>query len=207
VIDPVVAQVLARGRVVPWIGRVWRLHEAIWSADDPGGSLVVSGRWNQGRDFGSGADAFPVLYSATAPGVADWEFLRHSKLATVDAIWRRFVRVRRSWLDVSVPSVLDLRDPGSVGLQPHDLLSDDPGAYALPQAISSTAYARGLSGLLVPTATTMGQASGDYNVIVFYELTGATRTVHGFVVPETVPRNGIVVAVAGSETPNLGAGA
>ena len=206
-IDPLVAQVLARGRVAPWIGRVWRLHEGIWPADDPGGSLVVSGRWNLGRDFGTEADAFPVLYTATASGVADWEFLRHSKLETAAAIWRRFVRVQRSWLDISMPSVLDLRDPSSVGLTPRDLLSDDPGAYVLPQAISAAAYARGLTGLLVPTATTMGQASGDYNVIVFYELTGTTRTVHGFVVPETAPRSGSAIAVAGSEIPNLGSDA
>ena len=50
----------------------------------------------------------------------------------------------------------------------------------------------------------MGQTSGDYDVIVFFELTGATKTAYGFTVPETAPRSGIVIEVGEIETPNLG---
>jgi hypothetical protein len=51
----------------------------------------------------------------------------------------------------------------------------------------------------------MGRESGDCNVMVFFDLTGATKTVYGFRVPETAPRPGVVVTVVGSEAPDLGA--
>ena len=51
----------------------------------------------------------------------------------------------------------------------------------------------------------MGQNDGDYNVMVFFDLTGATRTVYGFLVPETAPCTGVVITVRGSEAPELGA--
>ena len=51
----------------------------------------------------------------------------------------------------------------------------------------------------------MGQNDGDYNVMVYFDLTGATTTVYGFLVPETAPRRGVVITVRGSETPSLGA--
>jgi RES domain-containing protein len=204
--DPaIIDQVMQRGRVIAWIGRAWRIHEAIWDAHDPGGSLVASGRWNRGYDLGSATGAFPVLYTSTAPGVADWEFIRHSKRNDADEMWRRFVRVQRSWMDVSLPTALDLRDPSLVGLQSSDLLGDGINACLLPQALGAEAYARGLTGVLAPSATAMGQTSGDFNVIVFFDLTGATKRIYGFTVPETAPRPGVVIEVKGRETPNLGA--
>jgi hypothetical protein len=51
----------------------------------------------------------------------------------------------------------------------------------------------------------MGHASGDYNVMIFFDLTGATKTVYGFLVPETAPRQDVVITVMDSEAPNLGA--
>ena len=207
VIDPaIVDEVMRRGRVLPWIGRVWRIHQTMWAADDPGGSLVSSGRWNRGLDLVSSADAFPALYTSTAAGVVDWELIRHSRRPDADEMWRRFLRARRTWLDIAVPSTLDLRDPSSVGLNRDDLLGDDTDAYLLPQAIGAAAFGRGLTGILAPSATTMGQTSGDYNVVVFFELTGATKVVYGFTVPESAPRSGIVIEVGDSETPTLGRG-
>lgn len=195
---------MRRGRVIPWIGRVWRIHQDAWAADDPGGSLVGSGRWNRGLDLVPPPEAFPALYTATAPGVADWELIRHSRRSDADEMWRRFVRAQRTWLDIAVPSALDLRDPASVGLTRDDLLGDGVDAYLLPQAIGAAAYAQGLTGILAPSATAMGQTSGDYNVIVFFELTGSTKVVYGFTVPETTPRSDIVIELGDSEIPNLG---
>jgi hypothetical protein len=113
--------------------------------------------------------------------------------------------VRRSALDISVPSALDLRDPSAVGLDVSDLLDDGVDAYVLSQAIGAAAYSRGLTGILAPGATAMGRATGDYNVMVFFTLTGATKTVYGFLVPETDPRPGVGIIVHGSEAPDLGA--
>jgi len=53
--------------------------------------------------------------------------------------------------------------------------------------------------------TAMGQTEGDDNVMVLFDLTGATRTVYGFLVPETAPPKGVVITVRGSEAPELGA--
>jgi RES domain-containing protein len=204
-IDPaIVDQVMRRGRVIPWIGRVWRIHQAVWAADDAGGSLVASGRWNRGLDLVPPPEAFAALYTATAPGVADWELIRHSRRTDADEMWRRFVRAQRTWIDIGLPSALDLRDPAIVGLNRAELLGDGLDAYLLPQAIGAEAYRRGLRGILAPSATSMGQTSGDYNVIVFLELTGATKVVYGFTVPETMPRSDIVIEVGDSEIPHLG---
>jgi hypothetical protein len=204
-VDPaVVDRVLRHGRAIAWVGRVWRIHEMIWDADDPGGSLVASGRWNRGRDMFPPSDAFPVLYTSTGAGVADWEFIRHSRRTDADEMWRRFVRAKQSWMDVQLPSVLDLRDPTSVGLQAADLLNDGVDGLLLPQAIAAAAYARGLSGILAPTATVTGQADADYNVMMFFELTGTTRIVYGFTLPVTAPRQEIVIEIRGGEQPNLG---
>lgn len=191
---------------MPWLGRVWRIHQSVWAADDPGGSLVSSGRWNRGLDLGATSDAFPALYTTTAPGVADWELIRHSRRSDADEMWRRFVQAQRTWLEIGMPAALDLRDPTSVGLTRADLLDDGIDAYLLPQAIGAAAYARGLSGILAPSATDLGVASGDYNVIVFFDLTGTTKVVYGFTVPETVPRPGTMIEIGESEMPNLGGG-
>ena len=103
-------------------------------------------------------------------------------------------------LEVALPSVLDLRSWKQLGVSQHAFLGND---YEDTQQIAAAAYAAGLIGLLVPTATGLGAADGDFNVIVFYEVTGASTLVYGLPVPATAPRPGATVRVVGRDQPNL----
>jgi len=195
----IVDRVMRGALRTPWSGTVYRTHGPTWKPDDPGGSLSGSGRWNVGENDPDERMPFPALYTATSPAVATWEYIRHSKRPDGAEMWQR-LRVTLATMTVALPSAMDLRDPGRVGLAVGTLTGDD---YELPRAIASAAYARGASGLLVPTATGVGAASGDYNVVVFFELTGNVTTVYGFPTAETTPRTGVAIEILGSEAPNL----
>jgi len=90
--------------------------------------------------------------------------IRHSRRSTAIAMWQRFTNVNLSRLHVDLESVLDLRDPSVAGLALADLIGDD---YVLTQAIGAAAVANGHEGLLVPTATGIGEVGADFNVVVF----------------------------------------
>ena len=105
-----------------------------------------------------------------------------------------------SRLEVVLPSVLDLRDPAALGIPAPTFLGDD---YELTQLIAEAAYEEGLSGLLVPTASGVGVAAGDHNVVVFFETAGATSLAFGLALPGTAPRPGVNVTVLGVEHPIL----
>lgn len=184
---------------VSWNGTLYRSHGPTWPGDDPGGSLLTSGRWHIGADSTSGRPAFPVLYTATSAYVATWERLRHLDRDSVSSI-QRGIQMAISRLVVTLPSVPDLRDPASIGVPAETFLGDD---YEFTQLIASAAYDEGLAGLLVPTATGVGAADGDHNVVVFFEATSATRLTYGLAVPGTALRPGVSVSVLGVERPIL----
>jgi len=194
-----VDQVIRKALRGPWGGTVYRSHGPTWPGDDPGGSLLTSGRWNVGADSTSGRPAFPVLYTATSAYVATWERLRHLQQDSVASI-QRGLRMAISRLEVALPSVLDLRDPTSLGVPPETFVGND---YEVTQLVASAAYEEGLAGLLVPTATGVGAAEDDHNVVVFFETTSTTRRIYGLMVPGTAPRPGVTVSVLGVEQPLL----
>lgn len=194
-----ITRVLKQAPRVPWTGVVFRVHGPTWKGDDPGGSLVVSGRWNIGGDHPTMDPPFPVLYASTSSAVATWEYIRHSRRSTADEMWRRMNTVIAR-LDVALPKALDLRDPPSLGIPSVVFTGED---YQTAQEIAAAAYADGLSGLLVPSATGLGQSTGDFNVILFFKTTGSTVMTYGFATPATIPCDGIVVSVLGSEKPQL----
>jgi RES domain-containing protein len=190
--------VQAAQRIV-WSGTVYRVHGSAWNGDDPGGSLTGSGRWNVGNGDPDQRSAFPVLYTATSALLASWEYIRHSKREDAAAMWQR-LRITSTQMAVDLPSTLDLRDPTKVNLPAEIITSDD---YGLAQEIAAAAYTAGLSGILAPSATGLGTASGDYNVMVFYEPTGDTLSIYGFPTPMTRPRSGSTVRVLETESPIL----
>ncbi len=67
---------------------------------------------------------------------------------------------RLSELSVRVRAVLDCRDPAPLGLPFDDLVHDTD--YGAARAIGAAAFADGLEGLLVPSATRLGD-----NLILF----------------------------------------
>ena len=181
---------LQRCPTSPWSGGTWRVHQRRFQAADGRGSLLYSGRWNRGLDYFPRADAFPALYTSTSPNVATWEYIRHSSRDDGRQIWARFLALTQTKQHVTLPKALDLRDPSPAGFTVSALIGDD---YMLPQEIAATAYAAGMSGLLVPTATRLDEQGADFNVIVFLDiLEGQTR-----------PRAGTAIELVMSQTPNL----
>lgn len=164
-IDPA-ARVLRSCPEIAWDGDVWRVHTRRYSPPDPGGSLKSQGRWHRGGPSFPPDQIFATLYTTVSDAVATWEYIRHSRRSDADEMWLRLTSVNLSRLHVRLSVALDLRDPTLAGLTVNDLTGDD---YALPQAIGAEAFARRFEGLLVPSATGVGEAGRDFNVIIYTE--------------------------------------
>jgi hypothetical protein len=135
---------------------VWRAHRQRYDALDHGGSLLVSGRYHRGGDAFPDEQVFPALYLALAPETCLGEIIRHVTPATLS----RFNEYRLSEIRVSLRAVLDLRHSVPLGV-PIDALLDDTD-YSIPQALAAAARERGAEGIIVPSATRLGD-----NLIVF----------------------------------------
>jgi RES domain-containing protein len=184
---------------LPWSGHVHRSHRPTQQADDARFSMLGGGRWNVGLGDPDGRRPFPALYTATSPLISTWERLRHIDDSSVPNM-KASIRTAISRLEVMLPSVLDLRSPKKLGLDASILLGTD---CAAPQGIAAVAYDEGLAGLLVPTATALGEADGDFNVVVFYEVTGTSTLVYATPVPDVTPRAGTIVRVLDTQKPIL----
>jgi hypothetical protein len=79
-------------------------------------------------------------------------------------MWPRLTPADLSRLHVRLSVQLDLRYPTPAALAIEDLIGID---YSLPQAIGAEAFARRFEGLLVPSATGVGEAGRDFNVIIY----------------------------------------
>lgn len=182
-LDPI-GEALRSCPEVDWEGEVWRVHTRRYPAMDPGGSLRSQGRWHRGGKTFPPDQVFATLYTAVSDAVATWEYIRHSRRPDPDEMWLRFTSVTLSRLHIRLSAVLDLRDPSRAGLAVEDLLGPD---YTLPQAIGAAAFAQQLEGLLVPSATGVGESGRDFNVIIY---TGNLRP-------------GSTITFIESKTPNL----
>ena len=68
---------IANLQPVRWRGHVWRFHRRRYAAADPGGSLLVSGRYHCASDQFAEEQTWPALYLALSAEVALGEILRH----------------------------------------------------------------------------------------------------------------------------------
>ena len=157
-------RVLKSCPIVTWSGDVWRVHTRRYSATDPGGSLRSQGRWHRGGPTFPPGQVFAALYTAASDNVATWELIRHSRRNDADEMWLRFTSISLSRLQLGLSAVLDIRDPSIAGLAVDDLIGPD---VSLPQAIGAAAFVQGLEGLLVPSATGVGETGRDFNIVVF----------------------------------------
>lgn len=123
----------------------------------------MSGRYHRGRDVFSEDQVFPALYLALAPETCLGEIIRHVTPATLD----RFNEYRLTELRVSLTAVIDLRDPAALTLPADALLHDTD--YRIPQALAAAARERGAEGIMVPSATRLGD-----NLIIFADRLAAT---------------------------------
>jgi hypothetical protein len=174
VVDALARSVVNTCPIVAWDGTVWRTHGRRFPAADPGGALIVSGRYHRGHDLFPVNASFPALYTSAGPEIATWEMIRHSRRSTAIAMWQRFTTVDLSKLQIAIQAALDLRDPTIVGLAVADLVGDD---YSITQAIGAAAFHSGLEALLVPTATGLGEPSAAFNVVILTDNLRSSSTV------------------------------
>jgi RES domain-containing protein len=146
-----------------------------YRADDPGGARRVSGRYNRGLDRFSEGESFPALYLATAPEMCLGEVYRHVTPELLPAL----NDFRLSELSVGVGEVLDCRYPEALGLELEHLVHDTD--YEATQVIGAATRERGLEGMIVPSATRLGD-----NLILFPENLRAGFRVE--IVPSRDPR-------------------
>lgn len=138
-----------------WKGRAWRMHFRTYGATDHGGSLRISGRYHRASDHFPPDQVWPALYLALGPEVALGEVLRQ----LVPELLPRINDYRLSELEIELGSVLDCRDP-VLGLAPGDLVREQN--VVVTQEMGAAAIARGAEGILVPSATGLGD-----NLVIF----------------------------------------
>jgi RES domain-containing protein len=143
-------------RPAPWKGQAWRFHRRRYDALDSAGSLLVSGRYNRGSDQFPVDQTWPALYLALGSEVALGEIIRHVTPALVD----KLNDFRLSELEVELAAVLDCRDATKLGVTAEDLVRDYD--FEVTQGLAAAAIARDGEGILVPSATGLGD-----NLIVF----------------------------------------
>lgn len=131
------------------------MHAERYSPLDAGGSLIAPGRFNTGRGD-DGATGFAALYLALAPEVALAEMVRHADTEGLDTLIDR----QLSELACSFAAVIDCRNPTALGLKAGALLDDHD--YSVSHALAAAAFAAGAEGILVPSATALGD-----NLVVF----------------------------------------
>lgn len=161
--DDAASRFLRACPVVPWDGIVWRAHSRRYAPTDPGGALRVSGRYHRGADHFPADQAFAALYTSVSDAVVTWEVIRGSMRGRAGAVEARLRAIDLARLRVRLATALDIRDPAVAGLAAAALTSDD---YSLTQAVGAATFARGIEGLLVPSATGVGEPGRDYNVVI-----------------------------------------
>ncbi len=139
-----------------WKGQAWRFHRRHYDALDSAGSLLVSGRYNRGSDQFPEDQTWPALYLALRPETALGEIVRHVTPELLD----KLNDFRMSELEVELEAVLDCRDAAAFGLAADDLIRDYD--FEATQELAAAAIARDAEGILVPSATGLGD-----NLIVF----------------------------------------
>jgi RES domain-containing protein len=151
---------VASGLIIPVKQAVWRGHRRRYAAIDHGGSLRSSARFHRApADFPSGP-SWPALYTALDLAVALAELQRNIPADELDEF--RFTEI---WAQLE--AVLDCRDLDSLGLAEVDVFDDED--FETPQAVAGAAIERGVEGILVPSASRLGD-----NLIVFPKLLRST---------------------------------
>lgn len=175
------ASAIANCPTMPWTGLVWRYHATRYAGDDPAGSLLVSGRFNRGKDQFPEAETWAALYTSRGPHVALGERLRHTTPATLS----RLANQRQSRLRIQLQSVLNLCSPsGCAELNVPQLGLDElcrPADYAKTQEIARVAR-KHVEALLVPSCTQFPEG----NLIIFADRLrmGSVVTVEDTVDPD-----------------------
>lgn len=141
---------IARRPIDAWQGRAWRIHRQRYAANDPGGSLKVSGRYHRGSDHFAPEASWPALYLALRPETCLGELIRH----ITPELLPHLNGYRISELSVTLEAVADCRDAALLDIPAAIMVHDRD--YSVTQQLGAAAVAAGLEGLLVPSATALG---------------------------------------------------
>jgi hypothetical protein len=135
---------------------IWRGHRRRYEALDHGGSLRQSGRFHRAPSDFPAEQTWPCLYTALDLAVALGELQRNIRP-------HEFGDYRFTEIWAQLEAVLDCRDLAALALSIEDLLAARD--YSVGQALAAAACDLGVEGLLVPSATRLGD-----NLIVFPHL-------------------------------------
>jgi RES domain-containing protein len=142
--------------VIAWEGTVWRIHKRKYATTDPAGSRKISGRYHRGTDQVSESRAWPTLYFSTQPEICLAELFRH----ITAELFPFLNNYRLSKIELSLEAVTDYRQPDRLKIDPDVLVADE--SYEVTQSVGSAAYDQRSEGLLVPSATGLGD-----NLVLF----------------------------------------
>lgn len=142
--------------LIAWEASAWRIHKQKYVATDPGGSRRVSGRYHRGTDQYPSTQTWAALYLATQPEICLAELFRH----ITPELFPFLNDYRLSEIALGLTAVADCRCAETLQA-PLAALMDDFD-YELTQRIGKAAFERGFEGLLVPSATALGD-----NLILF----------------------------------------
>ncbi len=139
--------------VSPLKQAVWRGHRSKYNALDTEGSLLVSARYHVApADAGDGM-SWRALYTSLDLAVAIAEVQRNIPITAL-----RNHRFTEIW--VQLESIADCRDLDLIGISAEQLLDDYN--YAFGQALAHAALVSGAEGILVPSASKVGD-----NLVLF----------------------------------------
>lgn len=153
-------------------GRVWRGHRSQHPPLDTTGSTITPGRFHVVRAESRNQPGWPALYTALDLAVALGEIVRSDP-------GERLKQFRFTEIQIALEHVADCRNLQTLGIDP-DLLFDD-WDFSTGQALAWTVHDAGGEGMLVPSATRLGD-----NLIVFPDRlrTGSTLEVVRTVDPD-----------------------
>ncbi len=132
------------------------MHKQKYPATDASGSREYSGRYNRGLDFFPEEETWAALYLATSAEICLGEVLRHITPASLPLL----NGYRISEIAVRLDNILDCRNVHTLGLETVDLCHDTD--FTIPHLLARETLSRGFGGILVPSATFLGN-----NLIVF----------------------------------------
>ncbi|HVC34597.1 MAG TPA: RES family NAD+ phosphorylase [Chloroflexota bacterium] len=150
------SRAVASCQIITWAGSAWRAHRRKYQATDPGGARRISGRYHRGLDQFPEDRIWPALYLSLGPETCLGEVLRHISITLLPQL----NDFRLSEISLRLQVIVDCRDPSILGLTVDDL-SDDYD-YRVTQDLAAAAIATGAEGILVPSATRLGD-----NLILF----------------------------------------
>lgn len=153
---PTPEEIIVTCPVSRWRGTVWRAHRRKFPALDPTGARLYTGRFHRASDLFSEHDSWLALYLSLGSEICLGEILRN----TPPELMFELNTYRITEVRVQLSEIIDCREIAARGISLDNLLNDHD--YTMSQRLGAAVLATGAEGLLVPSATRLGD-----NLVVF----------------------------------------